>query len=34
VYIQCEGIDASVRTTIVDHAAPTSPKSSAAPMNA
>jgi hypothetical protein len=34
VYIQCDGIDASVRTMIVAHAAPTSPNEFAAPMNA
>jgi hypothetical protein len=34
VYIQCDGIEASVRATIVVHAAPTSPNEFAAPMNA
>ena len=34
VYIQVEGIDASVRTTIIDHAAPMSPNESAAPIHA
>ena len=32
--IQCDGIDAGVRTMIVVHAAPTSPNAFAAPMNA
>src|SRR5262249_47773825 len=34
VYIQCDGIEASVRTMIVDHAAPTSLNELAAPIHA
>ena len=34
VYIQCDGIDASVRPMIVDHVAPRSPNELAAPIQA
>jgi hypothetical protein len=34
LYIQCDGIEESVRAMIVVHAAPMSPNELAAPMNA